>query len=541
MMRRYATSRAILLKAALLAAALARPSYAQQEPAVASGLQYLRTKASTRPPGESAMMALAFLKSDVPIGDPALTACLNKLRTCFSGSGYTPDRTAGFDVYEAGVTALALANLEPSERGSQLDMVAAYLIGKQKPNGSWDYTARPYGDTSISQYAVLGLWECENSGVDVPPSVWDRAAQWFMSVQSPAGSWNYHRDQGEPDTISMTAAGVGSLLICRRQLEKYRDFQKGVNAFLVPVEADAPSADYRVVTTAGAINGAIARGIAWTGTHFNLANAAVFGKSAFYGLYGIERIGALADRQTIGRLDWFERGRAFIRSSQTASGAWHYPPYDDEMSTVWAILFLTKSTAKTLKRIEVRKLGAGTLLGGRYLPSDLSTMTVAGGRVISRPMNGAVEGMLDILEDPRIQDGDKAVAGMIERYHQHGPSALRPHKDRLRKMLVHRDPGVRQVATWALGRTGDLDVAPNLIAAMEDPDATVSASARQGLQLISRRIDGPAAADPANPEARRAEAEAWRRWYDQARPLDASGADGDEADAAPKAPGRTSP
>jgi hypothetical protein len=489
------------------------------------------------------MMALAFLKSDVPLGDPALTACLNKVRKCFSGSGYTPERTAGFDVYEAGVTALALANLEPSERGSQLDQVAAYLMAKQKPNGSWDYNARPFGDTSISQYAVLGLWECENSGVDVPPSVWDRAAQWYMSVQSAAGSWNYHRDQNEPETISMTAAGVGSLLICRRQLEKYRDFQKGVNAFLIPVSEDAPSADYRVVTTPAMINSAIARGMAWIGTHFNPANAAVFGKSAFYGLYGIERIGALADRQTIGRLDWFEKGRAFIRSSQTTSGAWHHPPYGDDMSTVWAILFLTKSTAKTLKRIEIRKLGAGTLVGGRYLPSDLSTMTVAGGRVISRPMNGAVEGMLDILEDPRIQDGDKAVAGMIERYHQQGPPALRPHKDRLRKMLAHRDPGVRQVAAWALGRTGDLDAVPSLIAALEDADADVAASARQGLQLISRRIDGPAAADPSNADARRAEAEAWRRWYDQVRPLDASGADDGEADEAPNlnAGGRASP
>ena len=78
---------------------------------------------------------------------------------------------------------------------------------------------------------------------------------------------------------------------------------------------------------------------------------------------------------------------AYITSTQTGNGAWRFPPYIDEMSTVWAILFLTKSTTKTLKRIEVRKLGAGTLLGGRYLPDDLSTMTVAGGRVISRPIS----------------------------------------------------------------------------------------------------------------------------------------------------------
>ena len=521
----------------LTAGALRSACAQQQEPAVLSGIQYLKGQASRQQVGEAAMVALALLKADVPVDDPALAACLSKIRSRFTGSGYSPERSGGFDVYEAGAIALAVANLKTEERGSMLDTVAAYLRSKQKPNGSWDYDPRPFGDTSISQYAVLGLWECENSGVDVPPSVWDRAAQWYMSVQSPAGSWNYHRDQAEPETVSMTAAGVGSLLICRRQLANYREFQKGANAYMTPVETSGPSTDYHVVTTPAKLDAAINAGMRWISGNFNTANPAIFGKSIFYGLYGIERIGALADQQTIGRLDWFNKGRAYITSTQTGNGAWRFPPYTDEMSTVWAMLFLTKSTTKTLKRIEIRKLGAGTLLGGRYLPEDLSTMTVAGGRVISRPMSGAVEGMLDLLEDPRIQNADKAVAGMIERYHQHGPSALRPHKDRLRKMLGNRDPGVRQVAAWALGRTGDLDVVPDLIGALLDSDAKAAASALQGLQLISRKIDGPAAAAPANVEARRAAAAQWKAWYELVRPLDPSGGLDDEpAAAGPRGP-----
>ena len=43
-------------------------------------------------------------------------------------------------------------------------------------------------------------------------------------------------------------------------------------------------------------------------------------------------------------------------------------------------------------------------------------MTVAGGRVVSRPMNGAIEGMLAVLEDPRAEQADAAVAGLVERY-----------------------------------------------------------------------------------------------------------------------------
>ena len=143
------------------------------------------------------------------------------------------------------------------------------------------------------------------------------------------------------------------------------------------------------------------------------------------------------------------------------------------MNTVWAMLFLTKSTAKSIKRVVNRKLGAGTLLGGRELPKDLTSMTVAGGRIMSRPMNGAVEGMLAVLEDPRAQSADTAVAGLIERYHREGPEVLRPFKDRFRKMLTDRDPGVRQVAAWALARTGDLDVVPALIDALVDPEENV--------------------------------------------------------------------
>ena len=130
------------------------------------------------------------------------------------------------------------------------------------------------------------------------------------------------------------------------------------------------------------------------------------------------------------------------------------------MNTVWAMLFLTKSTAKTLRRIQIQRLGAGTLLGGRGLPKDLSSMTVAGGRVVSRPMNGAIEGMLAVLEDPRAEQADAAVAGLVERYYREGPAVLRPFKPRFRKMLADRDPGVRRVAAWALAHTGDMDVVP---------------------------------------------------------------------------------
>ena len=205
--------------------------YGQQEPAVLAGVQFLKGHSGGQQPGESAMIALALLKAEVPNGDPALAACVSSFRARFTSNSYEPARGNGTGVYEAAAAAMALSNLDAAGNRGYLAMIANYLIGQQRANGSWDYIGRDQGDTSITQYAVLGLWEAENAGVDVSPSVWDRAASWYMSTQYATGGWVYHNDEPSfPETLSMTAAGVGSLLICQRQLERYRQDRRGTNA-----------------------------------------------------------------------------------------------------------------------------------------------------------------------------------------------------------------------------------------------------------------------------------------------------------------------
>src|SRR5947209_15705161 len=99
--------------------------------------------------------------------------------------------------------------------------------------------------------------------------------------------------------------------------------------------------------------------------------------------------------------------------------------------------------------------------------------------------------MLAVLEDPRAQDAGSALAGLVARYQTEGPAVLRPHKDHFRKLLGDRDPALRQVGAWALSRAGELDVVPELIEALADPEPNVVEAARLGLQLLSRVIDGP--------------------------------------------------
>jgi HEAT repeat protein len=142
-------------------------------------------------------------------------------------------------------------------------------------------------------------------------------------------------------------------------------------------------------------------------------------------------------------------------------------------------------------------------------------------------MNGAVEGMLAVLEDPRAENADSALAGLLARYQAGGPAVLRPYKDRFRTMLTDRDPGLRQVSAWALARTGDLDVAPDLISVLVDGDPGVVDAARQGLQLLSRKLTGLGPPPGSTPEQRAEAARRWREWYNRTRPLDLDGQDDD--------------
>ena len=197
---------------------------ARARPAVDRGVNYLKGHVNQlKDAGEAGISALAMIKAGVAHNDQALLDTIARFAVTFKDGGYQPETKGGPDTYEASVVCLALVNLEPIDYKPQIDLVAQYLMGKQMPNGAWDYSNRSQGDESMTQYALLALWEAENAGIIVRPEVWDHAARYFLSVESSSGSWTYHRDapnQGE--TVSMSAAGVGSLLNKRRRGQQRR-------------------------------------------------------------------------------------------------------------------------------------------------------------------------------------------------------------------------------------------------------------------------------------------------------------------------------
>lgn len=498
------------------------PNFGVAHQAIMRGVAALKQMSRNAQVGESALAALALNKANVPATDPDLQALVARVLGQFTQEGYYPEKRNGHDIYEAGCIAMALANIDPVGFKPYVQAIANHIIARQKPNGSWDYDNRQAGDCSISQYAILGLWEAEGIGVKIPPRVWDNAALFYVRAQFPSGGWNYHPDEMTGvETVSMTAAGVGSLLICQRQLAIFRKSTETIHPLLSPLVVEGTlEASYKPVSTAGAVNNAIRRGMEWLGKSYFPGEVPLMGQSTYYGMYGMERVGALIDKDGAKPLgsNWFERGLEFVLREQKSDGSWNSRQHGVLPNTCWAILYATRSTAISVRKIEIRRLGAGTLLGGRGLPSDMTNLTIAQGRVVAKPMGGAVDGMLAVLEDPRASNADSALAGLIDRYTKQGPDILRPYKDRFRKLRTDRDPGIRRVACWALGRMGDLDTAPDLIRSLLDPDMDVGIEARVGLELLSRKIVGLGPPRGATAAERLEAARNWRDWYESVRP-----------------------
>src|SRR5262245_35999191 len=205
------------------AAAKAKVTDDQIQASLKRAVAHLRSETSSLDGGASALVTMALLKSGLPPETPEIKSGIDKILGRISNSEY---KEGPHHVYEASVSLMALANANPETYRRQIEAIATYLISKQQPGGEWDYPNPGNGDTSITQYAVLGLWEAVRSGISVPKRVWDKAAAWHVSRQLKDGSFTYHPAPPSPDGVTyqlpgshtMTVAGTASLLVCRLHL-----------------------------------------------------------------------------------------------------------------------------------------------------------------------------------------------------------------------------------------------------------------------------------------------------------------------------------
>jgi len=313
----------------------------------------------------------ALVKAGVDRQHPEVQKAVQQTLAQCQGTGYTPARHHN---YEAGVDAMLLEAVDREFYRPQLQMIADYLVARQKPHGGWFYPPevmnRPEnGDTSITQYALLGLWAADRAGIEVPVETWERAAKWLMQTQYGDGSFCYHPSPlaanagQEGPTHTMSVAGLGSLLVIRHVL-----FRDGVRepeprspdpnnnpgrrfGVLERAEDDSPKGRTKPkaarTLSASAFDEPIRDGVQWNSDHFAEPKALV--QYPNYYFYGVERAGALIGGTRIGSHEWYDEGAEELLKRQTANGSWneHSGPV---AATAWSLLFLTKATASSVVR-----------------------------------------------------------------------------------------------------------------------------------------------------------------------------------------------
>lgn len=269
--------------------------------------------------------------------------------------------------------------LDPQDETWMRD-VAQLLESRQTSEGTWSYlppvaAGRSAYDHSNTQYALLGLKAAARCGIPVKAATWKKALDHLLDVQDKTGpqarsgppekapesapkagretrertpdrarGWGY-TEAGDAYG-SMTAGGVGSVVICRSEL----------------LDAGGSSANAANSANDRRAEQSIRDGLAWLGHHFSVrTNPGPRHTMAgagwhYYYLYALERAGVLADVDWMGASDWYGEGAEYLLGEQKEDGRWQaeanfgvsnearlsdYRPVTD---TCFALLFLKKGT-----------------------------------------------------------------------------------------------------------------------------------------------------------------------------------------------------
>jgi hypothetical protein len=139
------------------------------------------------------------------------------------------------------------------------------------------------------------------------------------------------------------------------------------------------------------------------------------------------------------------------------------------------------------------------------------------GKVITPKMVRDVDDLLKLLKDTDNPDFDaRSLPGRLSL--DEDLTKRNSQLERLRALVIDENFDARLAAVKTLARAAELDNVPVLIFALSDPDGRVVAEARDGLQFISRKLEGYGPPANATREQKQAAQAKWKRWYLSIRP-----------------------
>jgi hypothetical protein len=496
------------------------------------GVRFLE-KAQHEEVGGMCLVGLAIYKATESKSHPKIQEAVGRARSL---AAQVRQRGVGEHCYNEAVACIFLCELDPDQYRGEIEALLTGMLQRQTPTGMWTYQGRNQTDTSQTQYGMLCLWSGHNAGFTASVPAVERALHWLMRTQSEDGSFCYQpRDPGRggqrlrqpPGTHSMSVAGTGSLYVGAHLL--------GIGAHSQPTteseERELPPALQKVEEKKEkkfvplrpqTVNPALLRaagslGDGWVDENFATENKFDPGWTYYY-LYGLERYKSfkeIVNGEDELEPDWYNRVVEHLKKEQKADGSWSAGGGCRVAGdTAFAVLFLVRSTQKTIKKAVT---GEGILIGGKGLPTDIANARMQGGQVVTPQMVREVDDLLSLLEDVDDQAFDATAlpgglsldADLTKRTSQ---------LEKLREMVTNENFHARLAAVKTLGRARQLDNVPALIYALSDPDWRVAREARDGLRFISRKFTGFGMPEQPTPEEARSAQDKWKQWYLSIRP-----------------------
>jgi len=174
------------------------------------------------------------------------------------------------------------------------------------------------------------------------------------------------------------------------------------------------------------------------------------------------------------------------------------------------------------------------MIGGRGLPTNLSSIQPGADGIKVRKVDASVDQLLSELENPKSANVESVQQSIVEKVELGDREKLVGQKNRLIRLAHDPRLDVRRTVIWALGRCATIHDVHVLIKALDDPEISVAVEANNALCWFSRRPNGfgrpsdPVAGLPENASDRQKEEAArswrlrvraeWREWFRNVRP-----------------------
>jgi hypothetical protein len=321
--------------------------------------------------GLTAIATYALLAAGENPNDPKLARAIEFLKELQTTDGYVLGLRAQLWRYLPQTT----ATKRLIARDTELLVQSIKTAGVARGLFYYPNTPPDEYDHSISQFGVLGLWAGVQSGAEVPAGVWNVMDQAWRAHQSASGGWPYIiNSKANPDeardTLSMTCAGVASLLI----ISDYKDQDSDI-------AQDDPNVD---------------AGLKWIGDHFaSLYQGGIREAiTRYYTLYGIERIGVAGGYKFFGDVDWFATGSDYLLHAQARDGSWgtsadNFGHNDGNIpNTSFAILFFIHGRAPVvINKLSYANAKTNQTFVWNERPRDIANLTRWAGKEVESLLN----------------------------------------------------------------------------------------------------------------------------------------------------------